>query len=556
MGFRRDPVGNPGPEGGVRLEECLLEAAERGAAVQLVLNHVTPMFSPANTSYPVEGFFRRRDPAGRVRLRRLYTPQTVPIHGKVFVIDDRVAFLMGSGFAQEYFDGRDHVIDDPRRGHLRWRSSVRVPVHDVSVRIEGPAVADLDATVRLLWDHARPSGKRPSTDQPPLLRQSVTGDSPGRTTLQVTRTLSGDRRYAGSPAGETGIYESYLRALESAERFIYLENQYLTCPELVDALIRAMRRVPALQLILLINIRPDVPYYVTWQRRALQRLLSGLGEHRDRAGVFTLWSHEKGPRRTRILRTHVHSKVGIIDDAWLTIGSANLDSLSLSHSQHELHRPPLVRLGRLLGGASGGDPWQARAMEVNVTCVDDEAIERLRRDLWAEHLGLDSADDPVLVRPPDEGWLTLWQRCASLKLDGLRSSDPAVTAPRILPYPRHEDRLPQRTHHAADHLRALGVDPDLIDVRERFRSFSFRHGHRILATRNGLRCSGWSRSPGAALRPRWPAPAAPRRRRSGRPLAQAGPPTRPRPAKSRTSPPTPLRTPAGRWRSSAGPSPA
>jgi phosphatidylserine/phosphatidylglycerophosphate/cardiolipin synthase-like enzyme len=471
MAFARDPARDGGPTGGVRLEERLLAAADRGVAVHLVLNHVTPSLSPANTTHPVERFFRTRDPGRRVRLRRLRTPQTLPVHGKVYVIDDRVAYLVGSVFAQEYFDGREHLIDDPRRGHLRWRSSVRAPVHDVSVRIEGPAVADLDRTVRLHWDHCRPV---PGDEMPPFRPPAAAG-APGAVTLQVTRTLHGAGRYAGLPAGETGIHESYLRALATARRFVYLENQYLTCTELVDALVDALKRTPGLQLIALINIRPDVPHYAGWQRGAVERLLTGLGDDRDRAGVFTLWSHEKGPGRTRILRDHVHSKVAIIDDEWLTVGSANLDGVSLTCGEHELHRPPLIRLARLFGGASGGDPWQARATEVNVAHVGEEA-GRLRRELWAEHLGYPGPDDPALAEPPGVGWLELWRRRAELKLAGLRGPDPMVRDPRILPYP-HTGGVPEPgCHKPAAYLRALGVDPGRLEVHARFRSFSFRTG--------------------------------------------------------------------------------
>ena len=486
MAFARSPLGNPGPAGAVRLEERLLAAARRGAAVHLVLNHVTPVISPANTCLQVERYFARRDARRLVGLRRLRTPQTLPIHGKVFVIDDHIAYLMGSVFVQEYFDGRAHRIDEPRRGRVRWRGSVRAPVHDVSVRLEGPVVADLDAAIRLHWEHARPSpGSGPSADRLPPFRPSSPNGRPGGATLQVTRTLHGARRYAGLPVGETGILESYLRALANARRFVYLENQYLTSPDVVDALVRAVTDNPELQLIALINTRPDVPYYARWQRTALERLFSGLRKHDAlaRAGFFTLWSHEEGHGRTRILRTHVHSKLAIIDDDWLTIGSANLDSLSLSHSQHELHRPPLIALARLAGGSSrDADPWQARSTEITVTFAGPEAatdIARVRRDLWAEHLGLAAPDDPALTTlttPTTGGWLDLWRERAQLKLAGLRADPPAVQAPRVLPYPQRNGRLPDRTHRSADYLRALGVDPDLLQVHSGVRSFSFRQG--------------------------------------------------------------------------------
>jgi phosphatidylserine/phosphatidylglycerophosphate/cardiolipin synthase-like enzyme len=482
LGFALCPLDNPGPVGAVSLEERLLAAAHRGVAVHLVLNHVTPMVSPANTCLPVEHYFARRDTRRLVGIRRLRTPQTLPIHSKLLVIDDRIAYLMGSPFLQEYFDGRAHHIDEPRRGHVRWRRQVGTAVHDVSARLEGPVVADLDAAFRLHWEHARPSpGSGPSADRIPPFRPPSPNGQPGRATVQVTRTLPGSNRYTGFPTGETGVMEAYLRALANARRFIYLENQYLTSLEMADALVHAVASNPELELIALINTRPAIPYYPRWQRAALERLLTGLHENnaQTRAGIYTLWSHENGVEGTRILRTYVHSKLAIIDDDWLTIGSANLDSLSLSHSQHELHRLPLITLARFVGGASAGDPWEARSTEINVTFAGPEAtadITRLRRDLWAEHLGFASAGDTALAAAPTGGWLELWRRRAQLKLDGLRAHPPVVQDPRILPYPHQDDRLPDQSHRTAGYLRALGVDPNLLQVHGGFRSFSFRRG--------------------------------------------------------------------------------
>lgn len=488
MSFERPLLGNAGAVGSVRLEERLLAAANRGVDVAILLNHVVPAISPANTTRAVESFFRAHDPARRVRIGRLKTPQAAPIHAKVFVIDDRVAFLIGSAFAQEYFDGRRHLIDDPRRGWVRWRSSVRAPVHDVSVRIEGPAVADLDATFRLHWLYARPDDALAQSNRS---RPEPVGElpgAPGRVPLQVTRTLHGNR-FAGSPAGETGIFESYVRGLETATDFVYVENQYLTSVELIDALVAAMLRRPDLQLIALVNMQLDIPGYATWQREAIERLFRGLGAQSKRAGVFTLWSHEPGDTpdgRSVILRNHVHSKLAIIDDAWLTVGSANVDGISLLAGEHAKRWPIRARLGRLIGAFGDGDPSLARSSEVNVTVAgppgmpSPSEIGRLRRDLWAEHLGYGvdggAADAPALRVRADAGWLSLWQEHAEEKLRGLRADDPLVAGPRILPYPMTDGRVTAGIDRPDAYLRALGVRLDRLDVRDRFRSFSFRDG--------------------------------------------------------------------------------
>jgi hypothetical protein len=291
------------------------------------------------------------------------------------------------------------------------------------------------------------------------------------------------------PAGETGIFESYVRALAIATDFVYVENQYFTCVELVDALVAAMLRQPKLQLIALINMKLDIPGYAAWQREAVERLLVGLGDQANRAGVFTLWSHEKADSadgRSVLLRTYVHSKLAIIDDAWLTLGSANLDGVSLLAGEHFRRWPIAGRIGRLFRLFGDGDPKVARSTEVNVTCagvpgtLPPAEIGRLRRELWAEHLGYglspDSAEAAPIQRRPTGGWLSLWQERAQQKLLGMRAADPIVTAPRILPYPAIGGRVPAGIDRPEAYLRSLGIGSDRIDVRAQFRSFSLQDG--------------------------------------------------------------------------------
>lgn len=472
MGFDEDPEGRPGAPGSIRLEAVLLAAARRGVSVDVLLNDVRPGWSPANTARPVERYFARHDDTGLIRLRRSATPQAAPIHAKLFIIDDAVAFSIGSIFAQEYFDGPGHRVDEPRRGHLRWRSSVLAPTHDVSARVTGPAAGDLDAVFRLHWDHCGPA------DLPKRKPDTATGTIPA----QVTRTLHG-ARYTGLPQGETGIFESYRRALAAAEDFVYLENQYLTSTAVVDDLVAALHRSERLQVIALLNSRPDIPGYPRWQAEALERLWAGVLEAgaANRVGVYTSWSHEG----RSIIRTHVHSKVAIVDDRWLTVGSANLDGLSTLASDHRRRASPPVRwIGRATGAFGPEAPELVRATEVNLSIADfdggDGAAVRqlasgLRRRLWAEHLGFDE-DAKELDHPLEGGWAALWRERAELKLRRLRESPGEPVPSRVLPYPRAGTRVPLGVDRSKAYLRELGVDTADLDVRQRFRSFRFDSG--------------------------------------------------------------------------------
>jgi phosphatidylserine/phosphatidylglycerophosphate/cardiolipin synthase-like enzyme len=76
-------------------------------------------------------------------------------------------------------------------------------------------------------------------------------------------------------------------------------------------------------------------------------------------------------------RLYVHAKVGIVDDRWLTIGSANLNAHSLLNDT-----------------------------EMNVVTSDAELVRATRLRLWAEHFEVDvetiAGEDPRTV--VDERW--------------------------------------------------------------------------------------------------------------------------------------------------------
>ena len=326
-------------------------------------------------------------------------------------------------------------------------------------------------------------------------------------TVQVTRSLQGNNAFSGLPQGEATILESYLRAIKNAQDFIYLENQYFTSSEIVDALIFAMKQSPVLQLILLTNNKVDIPGYSGWQPATLQKLLTSLSaEERLRVGLFTVWSHEPATQDgglTRFLRTYIHSKVAIIDDTWATVGSANLDGVSLSASQHATaSRSKLWFLGSALAGLrSQGDPTQCRESDTNIVFGNNIAAPGgtaatlpadLRRRLWAEHLGLTDSSgapdpaSPALATRPPLGWLSMWTAAAFDKLQGLQANPVTIAAPRILAYPQYAGTPAERqaspgqypevpkVEEAARYLTMIDVDSGHFDALETFRRFNFQ----------------------------------------------------------------------------------
>src|SRR5947199_1475948 len=145
-------------------------------------------------------------------------------HEKTIVIDGEVAFVGGIDLTDASGDRFDTSAHEARR-QLGW--------HDVATRIEGPAVADVDAHFALRWLEL--TGER----LPAAARPAPAGD----VTVQVVRTIA-EGMYDRVPHGEFRILESYMRALRSARELIYIENQFLWAPEIVSILADKLAHPP------------------------------------------------------------------------------------------------------------------------------------------------------------------------------------------------------------------------------------------------------------------------------------------------------------------------
>lgn len=472
---------------GGRLEEALRKVArDKGVKVRLACNQLTAFTSfdlpwPVSTASQVT---KAMKDVPNVEVRVLRTPATAPIHTKFVVIDNTVAYLIGSPFVSDYYDGASHLISDPRHGSFSFcetldSRAIRVPTHDVNLRLRGPAIGQLNETFALHWNTARPDVPA----EPPAPAPTPAGT----VSLQVVRTLAGNARYTTSPHGEKTVLESYLRAIETATKYIYLENQYFTNEVIADAIVRRIKAHAKVCVIFLTNNRVDIPGYDVLQPQTVRRVLSGLtAKERKRVGFFCPWSHESGATAkspTEICRNYIHSKVAIIDDDWITVGSANLDGPSLDYTQISGWRGFIAWL---FGLFPGGNLHENRATEVNASLFDQVSggpattiATNVRKHLWAEHLGFASSLDAALVDPPTGGnWLTLWRARAQAKLNGLKASPIVVHPAKVLAYPPTPGsiEIPKRAATAAGFLKLAGVKVQNLRVWEHFRRFDWEHG--------------------------------------------------------------------------------
>jgi phosphatidylserine/phosphatidylglycerophosphate/cardiolipin synthase-like enzyme len=326
----------------VTVRELLSEAAHRVDVRVLVwAGAPLPIMQPSRATARklMDGLVRG------TRIRGALDPRNRPMHchhEKLVIVDGTQAFVGGidlTALAGDRYDGSPHR----RSGTLGW--------HDAAAQLAGPAVADVCAHFAMRWQ-ATTGETLPAAIAPP-----AAGDS----RVQVIRTVP-ERTYKPLPRGDFSILEAYIGALRRARRLIYLENQFLWSPE-VTAVLRAKLLQPPSDDFRLCIVLPRHPNNGNDDTRGQLGMLQA-ADHRHRLLVGTV-----GPVHRQHPPVYVHAKVAIVDDGWLTVGSANLNEHSLFNDT-----------------------------EVNVVTDDAVLARSVREQLWSEHLNQDCRGaDPLEV---------------------------------------------------------------------------------------------------------------------------------------------------------------
>jgi len=299
-------------------------------------------------------------------------------HEKTIAIDDQVAFIGGIDLTDFNGDRWDTPRHRPR-GAVGW--------HDVAARITGPAVQDVAKNFAMRWE-ATTGERLPAPSAP-----SPAGDIE----VQVVRTVP-DGMYRQLPRGEFRILESYLRGLRAAQRFIYLENQFLWSPEILAVLREKLDRppTPGFRLLLVLPGKPDSGADDTRGQLGTLVQADGDGGRLLACTLYAIGGAKDWP-------VYVHAKVGIVDDAWMTIGSANLNEHSLFNDT-----------------------------EMNLVAHDAGLARQTRVRLWAEHLQRpvdEVAADPLAVI--DGLWKPIAREQAERRKRGERATHRLTMLPGV-----------------------------------------------------------------------------------------------------------------------------
>ncbi|HBI11719.1 cardiolipin synthase ClsB [Franconibacter pulveris] len=270
-------------EVGRQLHAVLLRAAQRGVSIEVLLDgYGSPDLSDSfvNELTAAGVIFRYYDP--RKPLFGMRTNLFRRMHRKIVVIDGEVAFVGGINYSAE------HMSDYGPEAK-----------QDYAVRVEGPVVQDIYQFVL----SNLPENEQASRWWRRRRQQAADNTTPGEAQALFVWRDNEEHR--------DDIERYYLKMLANAKKEVIIANAYFFPGyRLLHAMRNAARRGVRVKLI--VQGEPDMPIVKVGARLLYNYLVKG------------------GVQVFEYLRRPLHGKVALMDDHWATVGSSNLDPLSLS----------------------------------------------------------------------------------------------------------------------------------------------------------------------------------------------------------------------------------
>ena len=290
-------------EQGQAVAAALERAALRGVQVYLVVDGIgtAPLPLPWAARFDAAGVrWHRFSPLGwlgvffPVRWRRL--------HRKLCVVDGRVAFCGGINVMDDFHDLRLGTLDSARL--------------DFAVQVQGPLVIDAQALMRRFWSRldfarglesrqwakARSQWQTALRPQPAPMHAPAPDDAPGK--IPAALVLRDNLR------NRSRIEQTYRQAIGQAHHEVLIANAYfMPGRKLRHALEHAAQR--GVRVVLLLQGRYEYFMQFHGARAVYGSLLAaGVEIHEYQGGLL-------------------HAKVAVVDSVWATVGSSNLEPLSL-----------------------------------------------------------------------------------------------------------------------------------------------------------------------------------------------------------------------------------
>jgi phosphatidylserine/phosphatidylglycerophosphate/cardiolipin synthase-like enzyme len=391
-------------------------------------------------------------------------------HQKVLITHDETGLTAFCG-------GVDVARNRTDDGFFGWQ--------DVHCRIRGPAAHDLLLLFADRWNDYLNEGNPDASDHdlyPPRLPPTTlrpqgqidhsrdflsAPDIPvpiatGKQFVQIGRTTPTDLYPGFCKRGEQSARKMILKGIESAQSFIYMEDQYLLNLECADALAKAAAKASMKYIIIVVpnDETIDMEFFgVASFHRAefVKRLRAGAG-----ASKISIHCADR----------YVHSKMLIVDDKYAIIGSANVNRRGWEHDSE------------VVAGIFDESSDKKATLHF---------ARRLRMKLWADHLNLaGGATQPNRPANSQDEYAELADGVASAV--HWRKRPPKA---RVHPYVPRDNKGESAMHalernlKAEDHLHVSRYMGNQISMLKRFR----------ILTEQGI----WDTviDPASPLRPEW-----------------------------------------------------
>ncbi len=269
-----DKIGN-------RVADALIERARAGVKVRLLYDHVGSFKASRK-------FFKRLEEGGVEStpfFKVVFPPFGTRInwrnHRKICVIDGRIGYIGGMNIADRYLDGGRFDL---------WR--------DVHIRVTGPAVLSLEKAFAVDWTFTG----HPLIDDPHPAPEPVEGSRMG---MQLI---------TGGPTSQwLNMTLVFQKAISVSRQRVYIQTPYFLPTEGL---------LHSLQMAALAKIDVRVMLPAKSDSDMLRWASNSYVSECLKSGI-KVYFYEKGM---------LHSKVIIVDDEFVTVGSANFDFRSFEHN--------------------------------------------------------------------------------------------------------------------------------------------------------------------------------------------------------------------------------
>ncbi len=243
-------------------------------------------------------------------------------HQKIVVVDDAVAFVGGLDLTSGRWDTPEHRPDDLRRCDF-GSGPVPQPYHDIQMIVRGPIAAKLGDIARERWRLATQEVlEAPGVSPGPSYWPGYLSPDLEDAQVAIARTIP---KYENQ-AEVREIEPLLLDAIAAARKSIYIEAQYFTAHKVVFALMHRLKEASGPEIVVMLPVHTAGWLSQSTMDVVRERMFKKLLDADSYNRLRLYWPEVPGLNDECV---NVHSKIIIIDDELLRIGSANLNNRSM-----------------------------------------------------------------------------------------------------------------------------------------------------------------------------------------------------------------------------------